>query len=294
MDTTVTVVIEPRFAENYSEIVKNWGYNIQVGIPRVPKTGGTAITISTVENASNWLKEVRRFFTDVRPVLIGDAPSLIESKDLSVASAPVLPAGATADDLMRILAFLARNAGWLFEELSKLHKNTVQLVEQELCEWVRSRPGIIGITRLARFPARPQLRSLIKQLIQHSYAALDSLPKEKLTFQDMWNITLLIAVPIKESEVDRESDLFKELDAVSRDVSGSRKTILWFDRTVADHFGPVGEGHDWQLATDDPLRRSLDELASDPVEREVLKNIFKRKLSQSDIDELLRVLSRSM
>jgi hypothetical protein len=138
-----------------------------------------------------------------------------------------------------------------------------------------------------------QLTNLLRRLIEHAYTLLDTLPKEKLSVQDIWNVTLLIAMPIKESELDRNSEIAKSVDAISRDVTGSRKVVLWFDRRIGDYFGPLGEGRNlWKLSSDDPLRRTLERLATDLVEREALETIFKRRLSQEDIDELLRVLSR--
>jgi hypothetical protein len=130
-------------------------------------------------------------------------------------------------------------------------------------------------------------------LIQHAYSLLDRLPREKLSVQDIWNVTLLIAVPIKELDLGRDSDIARSLHSISRDVTGSRKVVLWLDRRVADYFGPLGEGRQlWKLSSDDPLRGTLERLATDSVEREALEMVFKRRLSQENIEELLRVLSR--
>jgi len=67
--------------------------------------------------------------------------------------------------------------------------------------------------------------------------------------------------------------------------------VLWFDRHLSDYFGPLGEGHlIWKLSSDDPLRQTLERVATDLVEREALEVIFKRRLSQQDLDELFKIL----
>jgi len=192
-----------------------------------------------------------------------------------------------------MLAFLGRGDGWLLGELLQLDRNAKQIVDDELCQWVRSRPGIIGIVQLARLAPIEQQTNILRRLIERAYNLLDRLPQEKLSVQDIWNVTLLIAVPIMESELDRDSDIARSLHSISFDVTGSRKLVLWFDRRVGDYFGPLGAGrHLWKLSSDDPLRQTLERLAADSVEREALESVFKRRLSQEDIDELLRVLGR--
>ena len=276
---------------HYRLALENAGYRVAAGDPAQPQQDGAVIGLVNAENAVAQLDQWRRQFARVRPILIGDPTSFFNSKDLALAAAPTLPANAAIDDLLRLLAFLSR--GGLLAELVHLDRNAKQLVDDEFCEWVRSRPGIIGIVQVARFAPIQQLTNILRRLIEHAYNLLDRLPQEKLSLQDIWNVTLLISVPIKESELDRDSDIARSLHAVSRNVTGSRKVILWFDRRVADYFGPLGEGrHLWKLSSDDPLRQTLERLATDSVEREALEMVFKSRLSQEDIEELLRVLSR--
>jgi hypothetical protein len=278
--------------QHYRLALESAGYSVAVG-PTQSRGKDAAVALVNAEDAVAQLKGWRQQVASVRPVLIGDPMSFFDSADLALAAAPTLAPIASIDDLLRMLAFLARGDGWLLEELAQLDRKAKQLVGDELCEWVRSRPGIIGIVQLARFSPIQQLTNLLRRLIEHAYTLLDRLPQEKLSVQDIWNVTLLIAVPFKESELDRDSETAKVLDAISRDLTGSRKVVLWLDRRIADYFGPLGEGrHLWKLSSDDPLRRTLERLATDSVEREALETIFKRRLSQEDIDELLRVLSR--
>jgi hypothetical protein len=278
---------------HYRLALEREGYRVATGDPAPQLQDNAAIALVNPDNAVAQLEEWRHQFARVRPVLIGDPTSFFDSADLALAAAPTLAEDAATDDLLRTVAFISRGDGWLLGELLQLDRNATQLADDEFCEWVRSRPGIIGIVQLARFAPIKQPTNILHRLIEHAYTLLDRLPQEKLSIQDIWNVTLLIALPIRESELDRDSDTARLLHSISADVTGSRKVVLWFDRRVRDYFGPLGEGrHLWKLSSDDPLRQTLERVATDPVEREALEIIFKRRLSQEDIDELLRVLSR--
>lgn len=278
---------------HYRLALENEGYRVAGRDLAEQHQDGTVVGLVNAENAVVQLREWRRHFARVRPVLIGDPMSFSDSADLALETAPTLAANAATDDLLRMMALLSRGDGWLLAELLHLDRSAKELAGDEFCEWVRSRPGIIGIVQAARFAPIQQLTSNLRRLIQHAYTLLDRLPQEKLSVQDIWNVTLLIAVPIKELDLGRDSDIARSLHSISRDVTGSRKVILWLDRHVTDYFGPLGEGrHLWKLSSDDPLRETLERLATDSVEREALEMVFKRRLSQEDIEELLRVLSR--
>ena len=122
-----------------------------------------------------------------------------------------------------MLAFLSRGDGWLLGELLGLDHNAKQLIDDKLCQWVRSRPGIIGIVQLANFTSIEQLSNILRRLIEHAYNLLDGLPQATLSVQDIWNVTLLIAVPVMESELDPDSAIGRALRSTSRDVTGSKK-----------------------------------------------------------------------
>jgi hypothetical protein len=279
--------------KHYRLALEDAGYFVAAGDSAKGYPDGSAAALVNAENAVTQLQEWRRRFARVRPVLIGDPTSFSDSEDLALAAAPTLAANAGTDDLLRTLAFLSRGNGWLLEDLLRLDRNATQLVDDELCQWVRSRPGIIGIVQIARFAPILQFTNILRRLIEHAYTLLDRLPQEKLSVQDIWNVTLLISIPIRESEFNRDSDVSKSLTSISRDLTGSKKLVLWFDRRPADYFGPLGEGrHVWKPSSDDPLRQTLERLAADPLERDALELVFKRRLFQEDIEELLRVLSR--
>ena len=94
-----------------------------------------------------------------------------------LAAAPTLSPTADTAELLQILTLLSRSDGWLLEELSKLDRNAKQLIGDDLCEWVRSRPGIIGIVRLARITPNRQSDSILRRLIEHAYTLLDDSPR---------------------------------------------------------------------------------------------------------------------
>ena len=281
--------------QRYRLALESAGYRVALGeSPDQAPTASTVALVSGPDGAGEF-KKWRQRSPRVRPVLIGEPTHVVDSPDLALEAAPTLSSDASPDDLLRVVAFLFRSDGWLLKELSALDRNARQLVDDEVCEWVRSRPGIIGIVQLAHLhTALDQVVITFRRLVDHAYALLDRLPQEKLSVEDVWNVTLLIAVPIREPDLERDSDVGRFLQNISQDVTGSRKLVLWFDQGVADYFGPLGEGrHLWKLSSDDPLRQALEKLAADSVEREALEVIFKRRLSQEDIDELLRVLSRN-
>lgn len=281
--------------QRYRHALEGAGYRVALGEPPDQSTDGSTVALVSGSDGAGEFKKWRQYRPRVRPVLIGEPTHVVVAPDLALETAPTLSSDASSDDLLRVVAFLFRSDGWLLRELSELDRNAKQLVDDEVCEWVRSRPGIIGIVQLARLHTPvDQVATTFRRLVDHAYALLDRLPQEKLSVEDIWNVTLLIAVPIREPDLDRDSDVGKFLQQISQDVTGSRKLVLWFDQGVGDYFGPLGEGrHLWKLSSDDPLRQSLESLAGDSIEREALEVIFKRRLSQEDIDELLRVLSRT-
>jgi hypothetical protein len=272
------------------------GYNVVMDESPDKSPSGPTVALVSGPDGAHEFRKWRQHSPRVQPALVGESTLVITGGDLALESAPVLSSDVSLGDLLRVVAFLFRGDGWLLRELSELDRNAKQLVDDEICEWVRSRPGIIGMVRLARLQASvDHVAATFRRLVDHAYALLDKLPQEQLSVEDIWNVTLLIAVPVKEADVDRDSDVGKFLHGISQDVTGSRKLVLWVDQSVGDYFGPLGAGrHIWKLSSDDPLRQALESFAVDSLEREALEVIFKRRLSQEDIDELLRVLSRQL
>jgi hypothetical protein len=278
--------------ERYRRALESAGHRI-VGEDSDPIQPHSVVAgLVSAEDAVDQLYTWRQRFERVRPILIGPETAFSDSEELILADAPTLSATADTAELLQILTLLSRSDGWLLEQLLRLDRNAKQLIADEFCEWVRSRPGIIGIVRLARIAPNRQFDSILRRLIEHAYTLLDGLPSEELSVQDVWNVTLLIAVPIRQSEIDRASPMAKSLETIARDLKGSRKLVLWSDRTVSDYFGPLGEGTQlWRLSSDDPLRQTLETVTANSLEREALEILFKSRLSQEDFEELLKALS---
>jgi hypothetical protein len=247
----------------------------------------------TPNDSATQLIELRKQSVRVLPVLIGDSTSFFDVPDLTLASAPSLDSEPSGDDLLRTIEFVSRGDGWLLRELLRLDKHAKLIIGDELCEWVRSRHGIIGIVRLARLESTGYLMRVLRRTIESAYSLLDNLPRDKFSVQDVWNVTLLIAVPIKEAERKRDSDLNRSLNEIPRDLNGARKIVLCLDKGIRDYFGPLSLGHDpSEMSSIDPLRETLARFATDPKERDALEVIFKSRLSQEDIDQLMLVLGR--
>ena len=277
--------------DRYRLALESAGYSVVAEDQPQQYQESTVIALCQADSADAQLKVWRQQFARVRPIVTGDPVYSLRTQDLALAAAPALAANFTTEELLRAVAFVSRGNEWLLGELVRLDRNAKRLVDDELCEWVRSRPGIIGIVQIGRLTPILQLENVLRRLIAHAYTLLDRLPQQELSFEDIWNVTLLIAVPIKEMEYDRDVDTAKSLEKVTRDVTGSRKVILWLDRSLDEYFGPLGAGSSsWKLSSDDPLRVKLESLATNLVERNALEIIFKRRLSQEDIDELLKVL----
>ena len=67
--------------------------------------------------------------------------------------------------------------------------------------------------------------------------------------EDMWNVVLLVAVPVSEAECREVDELHAELVAVSRDVRGARKVLLWWGETPAEKIRTI-RMHDRRRETD--------------------------------------------
>jgi hypothetical protein len=277
----------------YRSALETAGYLVSAESPSHQFGNDTVVALIPSNDAASQVTELRKQSVRVLPILIGDSTSFFDVPDLTLASAPSLALEPSVDDLLRTIEFVSRGDGWLLRELLRVDAHAKQIVGDELCEWVRSRHGIIGIVRLARLESTGQLMILRRRTIEHAYSLLDDLPRDQFSVQDVWNVTLLVAVPIKEAERKQDSELNRSLNEITRDLNGARKIVLWLDSGIRDYFGPLSLGHDQsEMSSIDPLRETLARLATDSKERDALEVIFKSRLSQEDIDQLMLVLGR--
>lgn len=295
MGTAIDVVFGAnlqQYIERYRDVLEQNGYSVGATRSSSAGEGRPTIGLTSTENAVFQLAEWRRSFAVVHPVLFGGSNSFLDSSDLALATAPVLSTNASAKELLRTLSFVSRDDRWLLYELARLESGATRLIADETCAWIRSRPGILGLVQFGALTTADESANLLQRLIQHAYMILDGLPQDKLSIADIWNVTLLISVPLQESERDQATSIGPVLDRFARDVNGSRKIILWLDKEIDDYFGPLGKGHaPWRMNTGDPLRQTLDRIAANDVERDALEVVFKKRLSQDDIDRLLAALT---
>jgi hypothetical protein len=164
------------------------------------------------------------------------------------------------------------------------------LAADETCEWVRSRFAIVGRVCVETKVSPSELRDLIDQRTAHAYAALDQLSESELSFADLWNLLLVIAVPWTRTEARSLPEIDKLLESTATDTSGSRKIILWADSSLEAHLGDLGHGNSISPRSGDPLRDSVIQVALSEEERNALEALFKRRIQDEDVDELIRVL----
>jgi hypothetical protein len=169
------------------------------------------------------------------------------------------------------------------------------LVSDDSCQWVRSRMGIVGLIALEERVSPETLREWLDQMIIRAHAQLDALPESLFSHDDMWNVTLFIAVPWTQGEISADSKLSTALLDVTRDLSGSRKVILWTDTSVANHLGPLAQASKtWSGSSGEPLRDVVQASARDEFERGALEVLFQRRITEADWDTLIRALGRAL
>ena len=238
------------------------------------------------------LADLHQRSADVWPVIAGPVDLPLNEENLEIIAAPALRVSASAADVSKAVAFGGRKDGWLHSELIEQDPLARRVAGDALCEWVKARPGVVGCVHLGCLGSASCTR-VLGPLINHAYRQLDVLPRDELSVEDMWNVVLLVAVPVSEAECREINELHAELVAVSRDVRGARKVLLWWGETPTEKFGPLGStiGVGRQTSAD-PLRAVLDETARDRVEREALELVFKARLTQEDVGRLVESLSR--
>lgn len=179
-------------------------------------------------------------------------------------------------------------------DIIRNHDPAALLIKRdERCEWVRSTLGIIGLIRISEPLLPPALQTRLSDDIAHAYAVLDEFPDSTISFDDLWNLLLLIWIPWTRDELEQLEDIANILLSVSRDTAGSRKVILWRDRSPAEYVGPLGRGAaPWLPSSGDPLRAAVTSIARDDEEQNALDLLFKRRITEEDVDQLLRTLGR--
>jgi hypothetical protein len=174
-------------------------------------------------------------------------------------------------------------------QLSVLDPQAELLAESARVAWWRTAWGVIGVAELDD----EQSITTLPDITRTAYALLDFLPEAKLPMDDLWNLTLVLAVPWTFQDATQHDRAWEALEAATRDTTGARKVILWSDERLADHFGRLTTAAQVQSSVlDDPLRDAIAEVSRDADERTALDALFKRRLSEDDVDDLVCVLGR--
>jgi hypothetical protein len=228
------------------------------------------------------------------PMLVFDTESGRSAPDRPKFGERHLAESANDDTVSLVLDEMLRDRGTLEFALKAIDADSRRLAHNEHAEWVRSRLGIIGMVVIPQTTSGPELKEQVALAVRSSYSLLDALPEDQLSLEDLWNLLLFVAVPWTQADADSGASERREvLDDIVRDMSGSRKLILWKDRSIADHLGPMGRrGTLWLPASPDPLRDTLQTAVRDPVEMDALESIFKARISEADLERIIRVLSR--
>ena len=199
------------------------------------------------------------------------------------------------DSLSAALDEILRNRGTLEFALQRIDAQSRRVACNDDSEWVRSRFGIVGVVWLSIARSGPELKDKIGLAVRKAYALLDALSDEQLSLVDLWNLLLFVSVPWTQAEAESDQELMEVLDETVRDTSGSRKLILWKGRSLMDHLGPMGRrGTLWLPSSPDPLRDALQAAVRDELELDALEAIFKARITEVDLDHIVKVLSRSI
>ncbi len=181
----------------------------------------------------------------------------------------------------------------LYDSIKEVDPGAEILVADDVCEWVRSSLSIVGLIRIESKLEADELRNVISDRIKAAYSLVDDLSDEKLALEDLWNLLLLIQVPWTRDEVRLLPATAQVLSNVANDTKGSRKIIVWTDSTPAQYVGPLGEGMtSWIPPSGDPLHDTVKEFARDSAEAIALEVLFKRRISDDEIEELIQTLTR--
>jgi hypothetical protein len=184
--------------------------------------------------------------------------------------------------------------GPLLKSIRRIDPKAKELVNADKCEWVRCSLAIVGrvrIPKMSRAMSPEMLSALVRETATAAYEALDDLPDEELSFEDLWNLVLFIEIPWTEQKSKENPELIRVLSDIANDLRGSRKIILWRGSTIERLLGSLAKGGKaWIPVSGDPLRGKVMEFARNGAERKVFEALFRRRIPEEDIDRLISVL----
>jgi hypothetical protein len=201
---------------------------------------------------------------------------------------------ASAAEVNEVIRRVVDERESLVFHMRRFDRGAELLTKDANCEWVRSRVGIVGLVSIRTKIAADRLGNDIKHAAQAAHSLLDTLPESRLSLEDLWNLLLFVRVAWTKAEMEVQSDVAKELFRVSLDTTGSRKIILPIDASLQEFVGPLDtRGTPWMPSSADPLLDAVNEVAQNAEEKEALQVLFKSRISENDLERLIRALSRT-
>jgi hypothetical protein len=182
----------------------------------------------------------------------------------------------------------------VLDELAALDPTTQTLFQSPVCGWARAHIGIIGWVVLPSSSALGIERAW-NDLVDFAYGELDKIPAAVLPVEDLWNAALFLEVPWRRRDPTTPAAVHTTVGTLTHDVHGTRKIALWADQPLSEHLGPLGKTNDsaGESALGDPLGDFARSTARDSQERDALMLLFKRKLTDNEVDHLVVVLGRA-
>jgi hypothetical protein len=166
------------------------------------------------------------------------------------------------------------------------------LIANAAGEWVRSRFGILGLMRLPERLAASDWAASLQERTSEAYGLLDALAPGLLTADDVWSLLLFVSVPWGEEEVSAAPELRRILQEYAADLRGSRKIVLWSGQSPAEFLGRVGINQSELRGLEgDPVGSELSSLAMNARERDAFQILLQRRISETDLEDLISVLA---
>jgi len=182
----------------------------------------------------------------------------------------------------------------LYTSLVSQHWSAERLSQDSECEWVRCWFGILGLVEIPDGTSDSEVPSVLSSRIDHAHSVLDELPEEKLNFDELWNVTLLVKVPWGAEDLAEHSEAAAALSRTIANTAGSRKVIVWKGEGLLAHVGRLGTGGgSWRPTSGDPIRETLIARAKDDAEKDAINILLDGgRISDSKLDDLVRVFAR--
>lgn len=248
--------------------------------------GPRILLLSAHEAKDVWTRfEAAASTVPLFPVVHGEWQESIELP-LFLESAPVITSLRELPEVVRRVVVQWRP---LQSELEATGLAVEPLVQNALCDWVKSQVGIVGRISLRTDEADMQRRLAL--LRQQAHETIDRVPLSKLSLNEVWNLLLVVRLPWQRDEILQKEQEWTVLREFISDVRGSRKLLQYADTPLASLLGPFDSQRSSAGRTyEDPFLDELETIALDPKELKALKLLFKRRFSATDLTALEKAL----